>query len=86
MTLKKHGKSTSNVEVTHISRHSIWVFLDGREYLLPFASFPWFADATVAQIHHVVCVGGRRLHWPDLDVDLDVDRMAHPERYPLVAR
>jgi hypothetical protein len=25
------------------------------------------------------------LHWPDLDVDLHVDSIEHPERYPLVA-
>jgi hypothetical protein len=26
------------------------------------------------------------LHWPDLDVDLDLERIEHPERFPLVAR
>ena len=25
------------------------------------------------------------LYWPGLDVDLDLDRIEHPERYPLVA-
>ena len=25
------------------------------------------------------------LYWPKLDVDLDLDRILHPEKYPLVA-
>ena len=24
--------------------------------------------------------------WPELDVDLDLDRIAHPEKYPLIAK
>jgi hypothetical protein len=26
------------------------------------------------------------LHWPDIDVDLTVDSVRHPEEYPLVSR
>ena len=26
------------------------------------------------------------LYWPDLDVDLAVESLAHPERYPLVSQ
>jgi hypothetical protein len=26
------------------------------------------------------------LYWPDLDIDLAVDSLDHPERYPLVSR
>jgi len=29
---------------------------------------------------------GQHLYWPELDVDLDLDRIEHPENYPLVAR
>jgi hypothetical protein len=29
---------------------------------------------------------GRHLYWPDLDVDLDLERIEHPEKFPLVAR
>jgi len=24
------------------------------------------------------------LHWPDLDIDLDLNRIRNPEKYPLV--
>jgi len=26
------------------------------------------------------------LHWPDLDVDLSVESIEHPERYPLTSK
>ena len=41
------GPVTSDVEVTNISRHGIWLLLDDRELFLPFEQFPWFEQATV---------------------------------------
>jgi hypothetical protein len=37
-------------------------------------------------VHNVRFLHGRHLHWPDLDVDLEVDALEHPERYPLAYR
>jgi hypothetical protein len=34
---------------------------------------------------YFVCVSLWRLHVPDLDVDLTVDSLEHPERYPRVS-
>jgi hypothetical protein len=45
--------------------------------------FPWFAEATVKQISHVERFGADHMHWPDLDVDLTLDMIDHPEQYPL---
>ena len=86
MNLKHPGKSTSKAEVTHIFKHGIWVLLDDQEFMLSFSEFPWFKNATVAQIHNVVRKHGSHLHWPALDVDLDAERMASPEHFPLVAK
>jgi hypothetical protein len=33
----------------------------------------------------VELVSDRHLYWPDLDVDLDVESIFHPENYPLVS-
>ena len=86
MTSAAPGTSTSAVEVTHISRHGIWLLLDNGEHFLSFDAFPWFRDATVRQIHHVEMPHPDHLYWPELDVDLSADAIAHPERYPLVSR
>ena len=77
------GDDTSQVEALGISPHGIWLFLGYREAFLPFADFPWFVSGTVAQIRNIVREGASILHWPDLDVDLDLERIRHPERFPL---
>lgn len=77
------GTAISEAEVTHISRHGFWVMLDERELFLPFEEFPWFVDAPVGAILNVQRPQPHHLRWPDLDVDLAVDSIEHPERYPL---
>lgn len=77
------GTATSGVEVTHISRHGFWILLDERELLLPFDEFPWFARAPVGAILNVERPQPHYLRWPELDVDLEVDSIEHPERYLL---
>jgi hypothetical protein len=80
------GSNTSVVEVTHISTHGFWLFLPEGEAFLPFETFPWFRDATVSQIQNVVLLHSDHLYWPDLDVDLAIESIHHPERYPLVSK
>ena len=77
------GTDTSVVEVTHIDMRGLWLFVDGKEHYLPFDEFPWFADATVRQISHVERLGADHMHWSELDVDLTLDMIDHPGKYPL---
>jgi len=86
MRSAQRGKSTSTVEVTHISEHGIWLFVDGRELFMPFEQFPWFRSASIGTAMNVVLEGPGHLYWPDLDVDLAVESIEHPERFPLVSR
>jgi hypothetical protein len=57
-----------------------------REYFLSYAEFPWFRNARLSQLFNVELHHGEHLYWPELDVDRDVERIAHPEKYPLVTR
>jgi hypothetical protein len=84
----KPGKATSAVEVQHISAHGFWLFVEptAREYFLPFSEFPWFRQATIADILAVELERDHILHWPKLDVDLDLCQLENPKRYPLVGR
>ena len=84
MRLKKPGKSTSKAEVVSISHHGVWIYVNRTEYFLPFTDFPWFADATVSQIHNLKLLNRGHLHWPDLDVDLELESLENLEMYPLV--
>lgn len=86
MKFGQRGTSTSDVEVTNVSGHGFWIFIGEREVYASFKDFPWFEDASIRQITTVEMPGPRHLYWPELDVDLAVDSLEHPERYPLVSR
>ena len=79
------GRPTSAVELTNVSPHGVWLLVDEREYFLPFDAFPWFREATIAQLACIECPTPGHLRWPDLDVDLSIDSVDHPERYPLMS-
>ena len=58
--------------------------IDGKEYFLSYENFPWFKDAAVPEILHVTQPHAGHLYWPDLDIDLAVESIETPEKYPLV--
>lgn len=80
------GTSTSEIEVTNVSEHGFWILMQDRERFLPFSDFPWFKQATIAQIVDVELPSPGHLYWPMLDVDLSVDSIDHPDRYPLISK
>jgi hypothetical protein len=82
----KPGKSTSPVEVTNVSRQGFWLFVDDRELFVPFAMFPWFFAASIAEIVDVERPSPDHLHWPLLDIDLALESIEDPRKFPLVSR
>jgi hypothetical protein len=87
MTSGQPGTNASAaVEVTNVSTVGLWLLLADEELFLPFSEFPWFEHASVGKIANVELLGADHLHWPDLDVDLSVESIRHPERFPLKAR
>ena len=80
------GSVTSAIEVTNISQHGFWVLVDGRELFLPFAEFPWFMRAPVEAILRVEHPAPGHLRWPALDLDLALESIESPERFPLKSR
>lgn len=80
------GGGISKAEVLHVSPHGFWLLIAGREHFLDFDQFPWFRKARLEELFSVEVSRGDHLYWPQLDVDLDLDRIEHPEKYPLVSR
>ncbi len=70
-------------EVTNISNHGLWILSNGKEFFLSFEDFPWFKDKAVRDIKKVESFGQGHLYWENLDVDLSLDMIEHPERFPL---
>jgi hypothetical protein len=86
MTSDTPGKPISVAEVTNISPQGLWLLLGDRELFASFTDFPWFRNATIAELTHVEWPSPNHLYWPALDLDLAVDSLAHPAAYPLMSR
>lgn len=43
-------------------------------------------DAPIRSVLNVRMSGSDAIVWPDLDVDLEIESLRHPERYPLVIK
>ena len=82
MSLSAPGNSLSNVEVTNISRHGVWLLAHGRELFMSYEAFPWFKDQPVRAILNVEEPSSGHFYWPDIDVDLTEEIIEHPERFP----
>ena len=80
------ASATSAAEVTNISKHGFWMLINGRELFLRFEEFPWFKEATVEAILRLERPTPGHLFWPELDVDLALDSIEHPQRYPLTSK
>jgi hypothetical protein len=79
----KDGVVTTEAEVVSLGRNGFWVNLGGRELFLSFSVFPWFADAPVRKVLNVRWPAPDHLYWPDLDIDLSVESIENPDRFPL---
>ena len=86
MSSETLGKSTSEVEVTNISSHGVWLLAHGRELFMSYEEFPWFSEVPVGKILNVQEPTPGHFYWPDLDVDLTGQMIEHPERFPNKAK
>ena len=81
-----HGTGISVAEVTHVSKHGFWLFLDGEELPVPSEHFPWFKKATIRQLSDVQWPTRNHLYWPQLDADLSVESIRDPSAFPLMSK
>lgn len=86
MTSAALGRDISPAEVTNVSAHGFWLFVGARELFVPFQHFPWFRDASIRAITNVQLPSPHHLYWPELDIDLAVESIEHPEKYPRVSQ
>jgi hypothetical protein len=81
----KRGKNIL-VNVENITPFGLWLFVNGHEYFLSYQDYPYFKDHTLKAIQNVELLHGYHLYWPDLDVDLEIDNLENPEKYPLKSK
>lgn len=75
--------------IAHIERestHGIWLLVGERKFFLFYEDFPWFKEIPVENILRVEQPTPGHFYWPDLDVDLGIESIEHPEKFPLKAK
>ncbi len=77
------GTNTSQVEVTNISSHGIWILSNDDEMFLSYDDFPWFKDVPIRKILNIEEPSPNHFYWPDLDVDLSREIIKNSQRFPL---
>jgi hypothetical protein len=81
-SLVKYGKNIS-VSVENITPFGIWLFVNNKEFFLSYEAYPFFKEQPIGSILNVELHHGYHLYWPDLDIDLEIDNLEYPEKYPL---
>ena len=56
------------------------------ELFLSYRDFPWFKNQSRRKIENVTEVSPEHFYWPEIDVDLCLDSIRHPDKFPLKAR
>jgi hypothetical protein len=74
------------VSVENITPFGIWLFVREKEYFLSYSDYPYFENQTLSAIQNVKLLHGHHLYWPEVDVDLEIDNLENPERYPLKSK
>jgi len=69
-----------------IAPEGIVISLQGQDYFLSYNRVPWMKDATINEVLDVRMSGKNAIEWPKLDIDLEVESLRHPERYPLLIK
>ena len=78
------ARTSARVEILGLTPHALWLSIARREYMLDYRHFPWFRAPAIEDVERVEMRYGH-LYWPTLDVDLHIDSLDEPERFPLVA-
>lgn len=86
MSLLIDGKDTLIVDISNISSHGVWLFVRDKEHFFSYEDSPWFKNQTIKSITNVEEQSPGHFYWPDIDVDLSIDFIEHPERFPLKAK
>jgi hypothetical protein len=85
--MKSSGRGNAiSISVENITPFGIWLFAKGKEYFLSYEDYPYFKDQTLSAIQNVQLLHGYHLYWPQLDVDLEIDNLENPEKYPLQSK
>jgi len=80
------GASDPAIEVIDISKQGLRLSTPHGAHFLSCEDFRWFRGASAAHILNVAEATPGHYQWPDLDVDLSLQIIRNPSRFPLTAK
>jgi hypothetical protein len=81
MEQQKYGWNRCNI--SGINDLGFWVLVDFKEYFIPFSDYPGFRNSSINQIFKIKFNPPSQLHWEELDIDIELQALSHPELFPL---
>lgn len=74
------------MKIINISKTGINIIINDQELSIMFQDYPQFLNASLKQIFEFELINYNHLHWPKLDIDINVDALINPGKYPLIYR
>ena len=69
----------TSVSVLMINAQGMMLSVLGQDYFVSYNRVPWLRDARVSSALNVRMAGPNAIEWPELDVDLEIESLKHPE-------
>ncbi len=85
-TSLNNNLQNTSVSVLMINAQGIMLSVQGNDYFVSYNRMPWLKDARISDVLNVRMSGRSAIEWTALDVDLEIESLKHPERYPLIMK
>lgn len=85
-TSLNNNLQNTSVSVLMINAQGIMLSVQGNDYFISYNRMPWLKDARISDVLNVRMSGRSAIEWASLDIDLEIESLKHPERYPLIMK
>jgi len=85
-TSLNNNLQNTSVSVLMINAQGIMLSVQGNDYFISYNRVPWLKDARISDVLNVRMSGRSAIEWTSLDIDLEIESLKHPERYPLIMK
>lgn len=85
-TSLNNNLQNTSVSVLMINAQGIMLSVQGNDYFISYNRMPWLKDARISDVLNVRMSGRSVIEWASLDIDLEIESLKHPERYPLIMK
>ncbi len=83
MNLSNSGINTLDYEITAITKNGIWIFINEKEYFIPFKNYPELLKLNLKELLDVKFNPPDHLYWENADIDIELNALEEPKNFPL---